>query len=114
MKSSILKGEILADKANTSPQTAQQVIDTYFMEHRAKLVDIAAYLDRIDRGLGPAVDDFRDAAFRKAIAILTDGESHRAKRILNLLSDHSDDLPQSAEGMKGAAGAVALMDGGAA
>lgn len=98
----------LADVTGTSPQTAQQVIDTYFMEHRAKLVDIAAYLDRIDRGQGESPDDFRDVAFRRAIAILTDGQTHRAKRILELFSDHSTQIPQSAEGMKGAAGAVAL------
>ena len=104
----------MADVSNTSPQTKQQVIDTYFMEHRAKLVDLAAYLDRIDRGRGDDPSDFRDAAFRQAIAILTDGETHRAKRILNLFSDHSTQIPQSAEGMKGAAGAVKLTDGGVA
>ena len=95
-----------------NPQTKQQVIDTYFMEHRAKLVDIAAYLDRIDRGQGDDPEDFRDAAFRQAVAILTDGQSQRAKRILNLLSDHTTDMPQSAHGMKGALGAVDLTEGG--
>lgn len=83
------------------------------MEHRAKLVDIAAYLDRIDRGQGDVPDDFRDIAFRKAVGILTDGDTHRARRILELLSDHSTEIPQSAEGMKGASGAVVLNDGGA-
>lgn len=104
----------MAESAKSCPQTGQQVIDTYFMEHRAKLVDIAAYLDRIDRGQGILPDDFRDQAFRQAILILTDGESHRARRILELLSDHTSDMPESAEGMKGAAGAVALTNGGAA
>lgn len=93
-----------------SPMTRQQVIDTYFMEHRAKLVDIAAYLDRIDRGQGEDPNDFRDAAFRSAIAILTDGETDRARRILDLFSDHSQQMPQSAEGMKGAMGAVDLQN----
>ncbi|MFY9255946.1 MAG: hypothetical protein WAO83_21000 [Fuerstiella sp.] len=93
---------------NTAPQTRQQVVDTYFMEHRAKLVDIAAYLDRIDRGQGDLPADIRDIAFRKAINVLTDGGTFRARRILELFSDFSTELPQSAEGMKGAAGAVAL------
>ncbi|MEZ6059601.1 MAG: hypothetical protein R3C19_04495 [Planctomycetaceae bacterium] len=88
------------------PQNRQQVLDTYFMEHRAKLIDIAAYLDRIDRAAKEGDGaDFRDAAFRESLAILSDGQPHRAKRILALLSDHSTDLPQSAHGMKGAAGA---------
>ena len=104
----------MKDVSNTSPQSKQQVIDTYFMEHRAKLVDIAAYLDRIDRGTGDDVDDLRDNAFREAISLLTDGETHRAQRILNLFSDHTTEMPQSAEGMKGAAGAVMPTDGGAA
>ena len=98
----------MADASNTVPQTREQVINTYFMEHRAKLIDIAAYLDRIDRGSGAAPDDLRDQAFRRAIEILTDGEPLRAKRILELFSDHSTALPESAEGMKGAAGAVAI------
>jgi hypothetical protein len=97
-----------------NPQTKQQVVDTYFMEHRAKLVDIAAYLDRIDRGQGDDLSDFRDEAFRRAVEILLDGQTHRARRILELLSDHSTELPQSADGMKGAMGAVSLTDGGAA
>lgn len=104
----------MKDVSNTSPQTKTQVVDTYFMEHRAKLVDIAAYLDRVDRGRGGALSDFRDNAFRRAIAILSDGENHRAKRILDLFSDETTELPQSAEGMKGASGAVQPQTGGAA
>ena len=104
----------MKDVSNTSPQSKQQVIDSYFMEHRAKLIDIAAYLDRIDRGTGADVEDFRDVAFREAVSILTDGNTHRAKRILNLFSDHTTAMPQSAEGMKGAAGAAIPTDGGAA
>ena len=98
--------------SQSGPQTKQQVIDAYFMEHRAKLVDIAAYLDRVDRGRGDDVDDFRHAALVEAIGILTDGRSERAKRVLMLFSDHTAEIPQSAAGMKGAAGAVNLKTGG--
>lgn len=87
------------------------------MEHRAKLIDIAAYLDRLDRARPVSEDaDFRDVAFRNAIAILTDGESQRARRILDLFSDHTTEIPQSAQGMKGALGAplVTAQEGGAA
>lgn len=108
----------MTDITNTSPQSKQQVIDTYFMEHRAKLIDIAAYLDRIDRGTGADPHDFRDAAFRDAVRILIDGQTHRAKRILERFSDTTTELPQSAEGMKGATGAVPrpqpATDGGVA
>ena len=88
--------------------TQREVIDAYFLEHRAKIIDIAAYLDRLDRA-DPESEgsDFRKSVFLDALAILTDGESHRAQRVLNLLSDHTDaeNIPQSAQGAKGAAGA---------
>ena len=93
------------EPAKTCPLPPSKVIDEYFMEHRAKLIDIAAYLDRLDRSSG-ARDDFRDHAFRRALDVLADGRPHRAKRILELFSDHSTTLPESAEGMKGASGAA--------
>jgi hypothetical protein len=89
------------------PMNREQVIQQYFLEHRAKLLDIAAFLDRIDRATAASTQiDFRDAAFRQAVKLLTDGQPQRTKRILELLSDFSSDLPQSAHGMKGASGAV--------
>ncbi|MFN9717639.1 MAG: hypothetical protein ACK58L_03035 [Planctomycetota bacterium] len=89
------------------PQTRAQVVSMYFLEHRAKLLDIAAYLDRLDRASSDLADpDFRELAMAKAIRILGDGQPHRARRILELLSDDSVEIPQSAHGTKGAAGAV--------
>lgn len=95
----------------TNPQTREQVLNTYFLEHRARLLDVAAFLDRLDRARPvSSAPDFREAAFRQAIQILGDGKPHRSRRILELFSDHSSELPQSAHGMKGAAGAVRLSD----
>ncbi|MCH8824025.1 MAG: hypothetical protein IH984_11010 [Planctomycetes bacterium] len=75
------------------------------MEHRAKLIDIAAFLDRYDRAeADTADDDFRIEAIRKAIEILGDNKQNRAKRILELLSDHSSE-PVTVAGMQGAFGA---------
>lgn len=97
------------------PMTRDQVLDAYFMEHRARLIDIAAFLDRLDRSADGTTDDLRESSFRRALTVLSDGESQRASRILSLLSDHSTELPQSAEGMKGASGApLSLVDGGQA
>lgn len=96
----------------TCPQTREQVIAMYFLEHRAKLLDVAAYLDRLDRAKSDAAGpDFREAAMAQAIRILGDGQPHRAKRILDLLSDDSSAIPQSAQGTKGAAGAVRRIAG---
>ena len=94
------------------PMRRSQVIERYFMEHRAKLIDLAAFLDRVERaepdGDG---DDFRMEAFAGAIAILTDGRGERAKRVLERFSDPTDEPIADAAGLKGAFGA---WPGGAA
>jgi hypothetical protein len=77
--------------AETScPLTGPQVVDLYFMEHRAKLLDIAAFLDRLDRAVPPTGrDDVRVRALCRAIPLLLDGAGDRTRRMLEFLSDHS-------------------------
>ena len=82
-----------------------EVIDRYFLEHRAKLINIAAFLDRIDRA-NDTEGDYRIAALFKALDVLCDGRANRAGRILTIFSDGSTELPQSAEGIKSAGGAA--------
>ncbi|HAM72502.1 MAG TPA: hypothetical protein DCM86_12745 [Verrucomicrobiales bacterium] len=82
--------------------TRQQVLDLYFMDARARLIDIAAFLDRVDRGSGDP--DFRLEAYRKAMRELTQGGGDRAKRVLLALSDPTPDPIPVAAG-KGACGA---------
>lgn len=82
--------------------TRQQVLDLYFMDARCKLIEIAAFLDRVDRGSGPA--DFRFEAFRAAMGHLAAGEPTRASAILTSLSDTSVEPVEKAPG-KGAVGA---------
>jgi hypothetical protein len=72
------------------PLAAREVVDLYFMEHRAKLLDIAAFLDRLDRATEVSGrDDVRVRALMRAIPLLLDGQPHRVRRILELLSDHT-------------------------
>lgn len=92
-----------APKQPYCPMTRTQVVDAYFMEHRARLLDVAAFLDRIDRA-GPGVDDYRMAAYRAAIGLLLDGKPERTRRILESLSDTSTG-PIPAAHVKGATGA---------
>ncbi len=94
--------------AGTCPLNRSQVVDLYFLEHRARVLDIAAFLDRLERAQpdgAPAVDDFRVAALRKSLEILLDGRPQRARRVLELWSDTSAEPLASAAGMKGAFGA---------
>jgi hypothetical protein len=106
--------QTVAETDFSCPQTREQVINTYFMEHRAKLLDVAAFLDRLDRARPTtSTVDFREAALNEAVRILVDGQPQRTKRILDLLSDSTTEIPQSAHGMKGASGAVRGNSGGA-
>ncbi|MCH2134132.1 MAG: hypothetical protein MK116_10320 [Phycisphaerales bacterium] len=87
------------------PLTRREIADAYFLEHRAKLLDIAAFLDRIDRAADDDGDeDFRISAIRSCLAMLIDGEGDRARRVLDQLSDHSTE-PLDTAPMKGALGA---------
>jgi hypothetical protein len=95
----------MSGRQPSCPATREKVIDLYFMEHRAKLIDIAAFLDRFDRAAASAgPEDFRMAAFRRAAAVLAEGQPGRAKRILDLFSDPTADPIPAAPG-KGACGA---------
>jgi hypothetical protein len=63
---------------------ARDALDTYFLEARAKLLDLAAILDRIDRGGG--VDDPRLAKVCQALAVLGDASVGRAERVQRIFS----------------------------
>ena len=54
------------------------------MDARAKLLDIAAFMDRVDRAEGE--EDFRMKAFRQTLAVL-DAKKNRAEKVLLSLSD---------------------------
>lgn len=82
----------------------QQLLDLYFMDARSKLIDLAAFLDRLDRGEGSA--DFRLEAFKRALTELSKGEPQRARQVLIALSDPTD-LPIDRSPGKGAVGAWA-------
>jgi hypothetical protein len=82
--------------------TRQQVLDLYFMENRAKLIDLAAFLDRVDRASGEA--DFRLGALKEALKHLANDKPERAKNALLSLSDPTTEPIEKAPG-KGAVGA---------
>jgi hypothetical protein len=79
-----------------------QLLDLYFLEARAKLIDLAAFMDRVDRGEGEA--DFRYEAFKQALRELNRGDAERAKSVLMSLSDPTTAPIEKAPG-KGAIGA---------
>ncbi|MCE0483168.1 MAG: hypothetical protein LV479_02895 [Methylacidiphilales bacterium] len=79
-----------------------RLTDIYFPEARSRLIDLAAFLDRIDRAEGQ--DDFRLKSLRAALAELAAPGSDKARKILLLLSDPTAE-PVAEAGAKSAAGA---------
>jgi len=72
------------------------------MDARSKLIDLAAFLDRVDRASGEG--DLRLPAFRAALEQLQLTEPARAKAVLMSLSDPTTEPIAAAPG-KGAIGA---------
>ena len=71
-----------------SPLSARQALDSYFLEARSKLLDLAAILDRIGRGAdaGALEEDPRMVKVRQALEVLHDQSGGRAERIQQIFS----------------------------
>lgn len=87
----------------------QDILDLYFMDARCKLIDIAAFLDRMDRFDGEP--DYRYNGFHEALdALLKPGDQSRAQAVLNTLSDQSaEPIPKAT--IQGASGAPNKQSG---
>jgi hypothetical protein len=82
--------------------TKKDLLDLHFMDARCKLIDLAAFLDRIERHEGEA--DFRLHGLKKALPILLSDHPGRAKAVLESLSDPSTEPAEKAT-FQGAFGA---------
>ena len=86
------------------PMTQKELLDHHFMENRSHLLDVAAFLDRMDRAVKQnGTDDFRFTAFKQCLADLQSEAPYRTDRLLMMLSDPRSDLleerdKQSADG----------------
>jgi len=90
--------------------TASDILDLYFIENRARLLDVASFLDRIDRyeGAEEAKKDFRYQAFVNAVDILRSSARERTVAIQQSFSDQTTEPLESAIGLK----AFGAWDGG--
>jgi len=82
--------------------TREQILDLYFMDARSKLIDLAAFLDRVERGQGE--EDFRMRSLREALTCLGQNEPNKAKSVLLAFSDSSKE-PIAVATSKAACGA---------
>ena len=72
------------------PAPANQVLDREYLPIRAKLLEIAASLDRIDRGAGSVAGDPRMQQIDDTLAILKDHQSNRAEQLQLIFSREYD------------------------
>ncbi|HJN90858.1 MAG TPA: hypothetical protein QGG93_11050 [Verrucomicrobiota bacterium] len=79
-----------------------KMLDLYFLDARARLIDVAAFMDRVDRE--GSSSDFRYKVFCGALKALESSQPDRAKNVLMAFSDPSD-KPTPAATTKAACGA---------
>jgi hypothetical protein len=85
-----------------TPPRAVNLVDLGFMDARSKLIDLAAFLDRIQRA--GQESDFRIQALKSAITLLSAEQPVRAKEVLLSFSDPSTEPIEKAT-TQGATGA---------
>lgn len=68
------------------PMPASDVLDREFLEIRAKILELAASLDRLERGEGNVANDQRMALVQDGFRILQEREDGRAERVQLLFS----------------------------
>jgi hypothetical protein len=71
-----------------NPLPASRALEQYFLDARCRLLDVAAILDRIDRGndSGAVVSDPRMEKIRRALEVLLSGNGGRAELIQQIFS----------------------------
>ncbi len=72
-------------------RTASQVFDQEFLPIRAKLLEVAAALDRLDRAEGSLASDPRRTQVQAAIQVLLRPEDDRAEQIQLIFSRPYED-----------------------
>lgn len=70
----------------TVERVAQEVFDREFLEMRAKVLELAASLDRIERSRGALGEDPRRTQLDEALAVLTSSKPNRAEQVQMIFS----------------------------
>jgi len=76
----------------SEPMTAPNILDREFLEIRAKILQLAASFDRMDRSDGAVANDTRMKSIRKGIEILQSQVPNRAEQLQLVFSrDYESD-----------------------
>ena len=94
------------DRQRTCPLTMKQVMQEYFIENRTRVLEVASFLERLERasdGESPA-QDFRMVALQRALNVLTSNDPDKVGQIELIFSDPTTE-PKAALDSKSAFGA---------
>lgn len=72
------------------PLTAPQVLDREFLEIRARILELAACLDRLDRAEGSLAGDARMDLLHQGLAAVQEGRQGRAEQVQLIFSRQYD------------------------
>ena len=70
----------------TSPMTAEAVLNREFLEMRARVLELAACFDRLNRSVGDTEDDPRFRQLMAGVELLLSSNSNRAEQVQLLFS----------------------------
>ena len=73
------------------PMTSGEVLDREYLEIRAKILQLAASFDRLDRADGDVASDDRSDLISKGLEILQSSDNNRAEQIQLLFSREFED-----------------------
>lgn len=73
------------------PMTSNEVLDREYLEIRAKILELAASFDRLDRAEGSVDGDPRESLIHEALKVLQSEADDRAEQIQLLFSRHYED-----------------------
>lgn len=74
----------------SSPLTAPQILNREFLEIRAKILEVAAAFDRLDRAAGGVEGDPRISRIQEALAMLASDRGDRAEQVQLIFSRSYD------------------------
>jgi hypothetical protein len=74
------------ERAKAASRAAKQILADEFLVARAKILELAATLDRIDRGSGSVDESPAWKLLSQGLDILCDDEKEKAKRVQLLMS----------------------------
>ena len=75
----------------TTPLTAAEVLSREFLEIRAKILEVAAAFDRLERSAGDVSDDPRMARLHEALKVVGEPQGDRAEQVQLVFSRPYDE-----------------------